>query len=142
MIRSILFFLLLFAPTTAHAAEDHSHASHPSTVAQEAPADLQEGDYGYRHRELHELGVIDGLMKEFDSNCCDGGKGGECRITRVRTVGGQLQAWLNRKWCPLYLDPVYHLELPPNAAAAVCASKGTFESGCPLSYCAAVANGS
>lgn len=103
------------------------------------------GDYGHGHSLLHRYGVIDELLEKTGSHCCDGGHGGECRITRLRyhpTESGDIrkEAWLNRRWCPLG-DTKVHYDLRtltdlPEVQAVVCASKGS-RSPCPVTYCAA-----
>ncbi|MBI2618000.1 hypothetical protein HYW58_00925 [Candidatus Kaiserbacteria bacterium] len=102
------------------------------------------GDYGYRHKELHERGVVKKLMEKFGTTCCDGGKGGECRVTRIVRTGAGSLALLNGKWCPITLGIRYDIELPKDAFAVVCASKYNGNSddyGCPDVYCAAMTPG-
>lgn len=72
-----------------------SMLSATTALADEAPF----GTYGYRHQEMHDLGVIQDLITRSGQNCCDGGMGGECRVTQISTDGKFYR--YNEQWCPL-----------------------------------------
>lgn len=125
----IVLFYLLATLQVAH-SEDSSPAL---------------GDYGHGHSLLHRHGVIDELLEKTGSYCCDGGHGGECRITRLRyrvTTSGDVrkEALLDGQWCPLGKTKVHYdlhsLTTLPEAQAVVCAEKGA-RTRCPVTYCAA-----
>lgn len=96
------------------------------------------GYYGYRHEELHKMGVIDKLIEQSNKSCCDGGKGGECRVTDLR-YGGPTgrEAYLDGQWCQITpgVKIFTNIELPDGAFAVVCAAKSN--GSCPSNYCAA-----
>jgi len=98
------------------------------------------GTYGYRHPELHERGTIDELMRRTGRNCCDGGDGGECRVTTITSIAGRGYFRLGDKWCPINEETSYALlmTIPGDAPAVVCASeKVDPQTGCPyVTYCA------
>jgi len=101
------------------------------------------GAYGYRHLDLHHHGVIDKLIEQSGHNCCDGGKGGECRVTTIVRCGTRIMAWLDGNWCPLNTKMTIftNIALPQKAFAVVCASQTLGMNTCPSSYCAAEAPG-
>lgn len=100
------------------------------------------GTYGYRHTELHQYGIIDRLIELNGHNCCDGGMGGECRVTEIRHESSQAYFLHDGVWCPIHMNvPIYLLNMPSRASAVVCASKGmyinSFGKVCPTAvYCA------
>ena len=55
--------------------------------------------YAYRHGEAHARGLVSRLIRRTGQNCCDDGKGGECRIATVDMV--KKRAFVNGMWCPL-----------------------------------------
>lgn len=112
---------------TAHADEERPHP------------DINFGNYGYRHHELHQSGVIDKLIRQSNKTCCDGGKGGECRVTSTRIKHGRKEAYLEGRWCPISRDVTIFtdIELPDGAFAVVCASIPIIKGRCPATYCAA-----
>lgn len=100
------------------------------------------GDYGFQHDKLHKQGVIQNLIKRSGENCCDGGDGGECRVTRIHLTGVGAKAILNGKWCPVTVRIRTDIGLPMDVFAVVCASKEDDpNTGCPTTYCAAMTPG-
>lgn len=100
------------------------------------------GDYGFGHEKLHKHGVIKNLIKRTGENCCDGGEGGECRVTRIRLTGTGAKAFLDGKWCSVTAPIRFDIELPRDVFAVVCASKiRDPRTECPISYCAAMTPG-
>ncbi len=139
---ALLFALLTFAQTPLFAQDATPHDVLP--VIPLITDDPSFGSYGYRHHELHALGSIDQLMDLTGSNCCDGGEGGECRVTEIRQGPERLEAFLDGRWCPLpNTVMVYNgINLPEGANAVVCASNAA-GIGCPAGvYCAGTNMGS
>lgn len=107
----------------------------------------QFGEYGYRHRDLHERGTIQQLMDVTGKSCCDGGDGGECRVTDIIWANGATFFNHNGLLCPFSI-PVNSVNLPLGARAVVCASKELHQDedgpkGCPVGiYCAGASGGS
>jgi hypothetical protein len=103
------------------------------------------GDYGYRHFELHKSGTIDELLERTGKTCCDGGMGGECRVTQIRFGSlGKWEAYLDGRWCPVDAEIRYDVQLPSDVTAIVCAARSALDKsdqGCPSTYCAATAPG-
>lgn len=125
----IAFFVAVLLSVSVVQAQDLGHPH----------SDPSFGYYGYGHLKLHQYGVIENLMDKTGKNCCDGGHGGECRITMISRTDGVPKAYIDGKWCPI-LDNVTifrDIPLPPNAFAAVCAGKSKHLSSCPSIYCAA-----
>lgn len=107
-----------------------------------SPKETRFGWYGYRHQELHDDGVIKKLMLKTRSSCCDGGKGGECRVTAFRFYNSQRQVFLDGVWCPVSRSVTVHtdIDLPQGAFGVACASK-SYRGQCPAVYCAAKSPG-
>jgi hypothetical protein len=97
------------------------------------------GLYGYRHSDLHEFGTIQELMSRTGKSCCDGGVGGECRVTTIKMENGAGFFLHGDIWCPLNPSTSYaFVKMPLDAPAVVCASK-TSPDVCPTTYCAGMA---
>ncbi len=123
--------LMLFCPV---AAEEPS-----------VPSESRLGYYGHQHQKLHEHGVVRELMRRMGKNCCDGGLGGECRVTQIwQNPNGKWMALLDGMHCPVSVEPITDIPLPSGVFAVVCAAKipQNATRACPATYCAAAADGS
>lgn len=135
MIRSFLLLFILACSVSLALAED---------------ADL--GNYGHRHYELHSKEIIRHLMDATGSKCCDGGMGGECRVTKIKALSQPSEetgsvmydAWLDGQWCPITVKVHLDIALPDDVQAVVCAHKPITtmgRGGCPATFCAAASTG-
>lgn len=122
-----------------------------SGVAEEAQMSKPFGTYGYLHQELHKHGIIGELLEKTDLTCCDGGMGGECRGTLLRSTQytneyGQEIRWEflhHQTWCPVYSEVRFDITFPEDLLqqginGVVCASN-TPPDTCPsTTFCSAV----
>lgn len=97
------------------------------------------GEYGYGHKELHEFGSIQELIKKENKTCCDGGAGGECRMTAIRWQSPKSLFKHGSVWCEFNSEIIRtDVKLPPGTEAIVCAPKAA-PGSCPLNvWCASV----
>lgn len=130
-------------PSNHHATERSQPDCNPASSeysheACEIWPDAKFGEYGYEHGRLHRFGTIDDLMGKTNSNCCDGGAGGECRVTEL---------WQNSdgKWffnhngiaCPVTKSIQFDVKMPLDVNGVICAPAAG-SSDCPhTTYCAA-----
>ena len=131
---SMIFSTLLFAMTSAAPQEQEKRF----------------GYWGYRHMELHMLGVIEELQKRTNSKCCNGLMSGECRVTTVDLP--RKTAYIDGlENCPLdsntritALESLSKIKEPGKAVAVVCAGRSFSDHGvrhCPVAYCVGVQSG-
>ncbi len=120
--KRLLFSALLFWASALHVC-----------AADEIPF----GTYGYRHHEMHALGVIDDLLKKSKKSCCDSGLGGECRVTEL-SLDGKFYKYGNL-WCPISSTTDIRLDvsLPLDVQAIVCARASNLNTCPSVTYCAA-----
>lgn len=98
------------------------------------------GDYGYRHHEYHQNGVVDELERKVGHSCCD--RTGECRATYVDLA--HKKVFLDGRWCPLGHHTAIRKDIVlPDSFALVCAGKSRTGPGnpCPSVYCIAISAG-
>lgn len=139
--------LSLFLCTTAVAAAqtngDHDHEQQMSAATCINDPSIPFSHYGYRHCELHQYGTIDALLAKTDSNCCDGGRGGECRVTTFSRIDGAWYAQIDGLTCPVSVQVHFDIPMPTNVQGVICApgAYGKPMVVCPKTYCAAVAPG-
>jgi len=120
-----------------------------SSIADEEPLF---GTYGYKHGLLHEHGVIPDLLNKTGLNCCDGGMGGECRATRLRSMAHesgnmtrmQWEFLHHETWCPVNTEVRFDVIFPydvisQDITAVVCARKAAPGTCPPTTFCAAQA---
>ncbi len=145
--RTVLLFLALctsfFVTGIARAQPHQDHLNLTESLSRSNPKKL--GDYGYRHHELHHTGVVASIIEHAGQNCCDGGEGGECRVTKLQPHhGGGFEAFLDGKWCPIpeTVPILYSTKLLMDNTPVVCASERKGADGCPIVFCAAAAWGS
>lgn len=138
--RSLVFLTYLLLGLNLGVQAYAQHTNHSPIPAANSSPEASLGDYGFRHSELHASGIIKQLLEIFNSGCCDGGTGGECRVTQVRPDGnGRLEALLDGNWCPLSVNPTQGISLPESIPAVVCAARGARGAQfCPATYCAAI----
>lgn len=145
-VAMVVVALVVFFPLSSAAADDTPYSAWVASDAGPYPpldvdpqANPDYGKYSYRHGDLHRHGTIQQLLDAVNNDCCDGGHGGECRVTTIINIGGYGFFQHGDTWCPLSKDTRYaSVPLPPDAKAVVCASRGVgHNSGCPnYTYCA------
>lgn len=145
--RTLLFLACLLVVNLATSATGRAQHIHHSLIpaSSNQPTEPNLGDYGYRHKEIHKRGIVSEILSILDSQCCDGGEGGECRVTKIRPNGhDKLEALLDGEWCPLgNALTTTDVNLGEDIEAVVCASKvrlfnqRTGRRDCPAAYCAA-----
>lgn len=148
MLRRILpFFYMLtfiagagqaFAQNMTPRPPAHYTPMPPRHQAAEAP-ETRFGHWGYRHKELHDAGLIEQLHALTNSKCCDGPLSGECRLSAVNMP--KRLVYIDGGWCPISQDTkVVVLDLGDIAntegqsLAVVCAGR-KYREICPASYC-------
>ncbi|GEM_PF-5415707 len=99
--------------------------------------------WGYRHRELHALGLIEQLQERTQHKCCNSVESGECRVTSVNMPSKEVL--IDGKWCPISKDTrIAALEGLGEIAdgnetiAIVCAARSYSPMVCPPAYCIGV----
>jgi hypothetical protein len=97
------------------------------------------GDYGYRHEDYHQRGLIEELERKAGQSCCDGH--GECRATYIDLR--ERKVYLDGRWCPIGFRTALRFDLElPDQFALVCAGRPRSEGNpCPVVYCVAAALG-
>lgn len=137
LLLPLLIFLTCSPGGLLRAEEDMT----PSSVTE---TETRYGYYGYRHEELHASGVIQELMNKTGTQCCDGGMGGECRVTTIRfSPEGTWEAYIDGVWTRIQNVTIhYDIPLPNDAPAVVCASRHIVpEVGAKGVYCVAASFG-
>ncbi len=103
--------------------------------------------WGYRHRELHERGIIDELLeKTKGKSCCNGVDSGECRITRYAEGAGNRMVIIDDLPCPITDDTriVPLQSFNEQGLVVVCAGQTDFgrrPRSCPSTYCIGTVGG-
>lgn len=132
MMRTFCTALFFSVSPTAGLTQEHSHSEVPY------------GTYGYKHSLLHQFGIIEKLLQRTQKSCCDGGVGGECRGTVIRSNVEQ-KTWEFKHgniWCPVSSEIILDIDFPSELTtegihAVVCAGK-TAPNVCPSrTYCSA-----
>lgn len=98
------------------------------------------GYYGYRHHEMHSRGIIPKMIAKMAKSCCDGGKGGECRVTKTNLE--MTKVFIDGRLCPISTRTTVRtdIELPEDVEAIACAApseQGGASRICPTIYCLA-----
>lgn len=137
MQRRLLLALALACAACAPSLAHQPGSSHAPEVSegQEKP-----GDYGYRHRDYHDRGLVEELERKVGHSCCD--KVGECRATYVDLANNT--ALVDGRWCPLGHRTAIRKDITlPDSFALVCAGKSRSGGGnpCPPVYCVAISPG-
>ena len=101
--------------------------------------DPQPGDYGYRHEDYHQRGLINELERKAGQSCCDGH--GECRATYVKLA--ERKVFVDGRWCPIGHRTAirFDLELPDHFALVCAGLSARIGNPCPVVYCVATAPG-
>jgi hypothetical protein len=108
-----------------------------------APVETRESYWAYRHKELHDRGIVDQILKNANSDCCGGTDSGECRVSSLDEIHHLVM--VDGKWCPYNSNThVVAVDgLDDDEEAVVCAGKTnrTLTGGpeCPATYCIATA---
>lgn len=141
ILYAILFLLLPVASETQEGLPGSDWSPPKGTLA--TCTNPEFGTYCYMHKFLHEHGVVQDLIEKSGKSCCDGGTGGECRVTLIRR-GHEGWSFLHGDtWCALGVNVRFDVRFPPavrkaGVNAVVCAS-GYIVNGCPNgNYCAAI----
>ncbi len=122
------------------AGPSHAHQPRSTNAPDVADGHGQPGDYGYRHRDYHDRGLVEELERKVGHSCCD--KVGECRATYVDLANRKVL--VDGRWCPLgHRTAVRKDIMLPDSFALVCAGKSISGLGnpCPPVYCVAVSPG-
>jgi|GEM_PF-3720614 len=92
--------------------------------------------WGYRHKSLHDRGIIDQILKNANSECCGGTDSGECRVSKMNTV--TREALIDGVWCPITpKTAIVAVEgLDSDEDVVVCASRyKNIDTHCSSTYC-------
>lgn len=137
MCRQVLLALALACAALGPSLAHQPGSGHGPEVSD---GEGQPGDYGYRHRDYHDRGLVEELERKVGHSCCD--KVGECRATYVDLTNKTVL--VDGRWCPLgYRTAIRKDIMLPDSFALVCAGKSRSGGGnpCPPVYCVAISPG-
>lgn len=107
-------------------------------------ADVQEPEgkipsyWKYRHKSLHDRGIVQQILDKTGSNCCGGTDSGECRVSYVDMLHRMVM--IDGTWCPMTRGTKFAVVtgLKDDESAVVCAGRVSDETNCPPAYCVGV----
>jgi hypothetical protein len=147
--RRFVFSVVALCSLLGQAASQHTREQQPwpsnwvtRSQTSDQKAETRLGWWGYGHRELHANGAIQELLEKVPkgTSCCSGVHSGECRISRIVTLGNARKVELDGMLCDISpTTKVVSLQRFSEAGyVVVCAARSNAIGNlrtCPTTYC-------